>query len=108
MEEKKPFVPYTKEQKQEYGNTYNNESCGIQTRLEELFAEYDEILDQRGSARLDMAMQEMFAQFFAAATESTTFDKEIFTRLVKMVKLFSKENIVFVLRDGTEIKGITA
>ena len=87
---------------------YNDEACVIQSRLEELFAKFDVLMDERGAAQLNNAMQEMFADFFSAAKEQAIFDKDVFTRLVKGVKILSKDNIIFELRDGTEIKGDTA
>jgi len=87
---------------------YNNESCVIQGRLEELFAEFDALMDERGAEQLDSAMQEMFEDFFSAAKEQAGFDKEVFTRLVKSVRIFAKDNIVFEFRNGTTIKGDTA
>jgi DNA invertase Pin-like site-specific DNA recombinase len=87
---------------------YNDESCVIQNRLEELFAQHDALLDERGAAQLDKAVQEMFADFFSEATEQKAFDKEVFMRLVKAVKILSKDDIIFKLRDGIEIKGDTA
>ena len=87
---------------------YNDESCEIQNRLDDLFAEYDSIIEQRGAAMLDKAVQELFAEFFSAASAQATFDKQVFTRLVKSVRILGKDNIVFELRDGTQIKGDTA
>jgi hypothetical protein len=89
-------------------SAYNDESCTIQTRLEGFFAQHDALLDERGAAQLDKAVQEIFADFFSEATEQTVFDKEVFMRLVKAVKILSKDDIIFELRDGTEIKGDTS
>ena len=87
---------------------YGNESCDIMNKLDGLFTEREAILEQRGAALLDKAVQELFTQFMSAAREQEAFDKEVFTRLVKSVKVFGKDNIVFEFRNGIEIKGDTA
>jgi len=86
---------------------YNNESCDIMNKLDGLFTEREGILEQRGVALLDKAVQELFTQFMSAAREQEAFDKDVFARLVKSVKVFGKDNIVFELRNGIEIKGDT-
>ena len=76
--------------------------------MDELFIRRDIIIEQRGAATLDKTFQDMFAEFFSAAKEQTAFEKEIFARLVTVVRVKGKDNIAFELNDGTTIKGDTA
>ena len=36
------------------------------------------------------------------------FDKDIFARLVDTIRIKSRDHIVFILKDGTEVKAETA
>jgi hypothetical protein len=38
------------------------------------------------------------------AGEQAEFDKDIFTKLVDLVKIKSREDIIFILKDGTEVR----
>lgn len=86
---------------------YNADSRGVMARLDELFIQRDNLIEQRGAATLDKTFQDLFTEFFSAAKEQTAFDREIFARLVTAVRIKDKTDIVFELKDGSEIKGIT-
>jgi len=86
---------------------YNNDSRGIMTKLDALFAERDKFSEQNGTAILSKAFSEMIAGFIATAKAQTEFDKDVFTRLVAAVRIKSRDDIIFELRDGTEAKADT-
>jgi hypothetical protein len=81
-------------------------------KLNALFAERELIAEQKSTATLSRAYQDIIAEFLKKATEQAEFDKDIFARLVDTVRIKNREDITFILKDGTEVKadtdGITA
>lgn len=73
-------------------------------KLDALFIERDAITEQRSTATLSKAFKEVVADFLSKAGEQAEFDKNIFTRLVDKIIIKSRDNIIFVLKDGSEIK----
>lgn len=76
-------------------------------KLDALFAERELIAEQKSTATLSKAYQEIIAEFLCKAKAQDEFDKDIFARLVGTVLIKSRDNIVFVLKDGTEVKADT-
>jgi hypothetical protein len=64
----------------------------------------DCIISQRSTATLSKAFQALIADILSKAGEQAEFDKDIFTKLVDLVKIKSREDIVFILKDGTEVR----
>lgn len=79
---------------------YNIESRDIMEKLDALFIERDSITEQRSAATLSQAFQEVVADFLSKAGVQAEFDKDIFTRLVDKIIIKSRDNIIFVLKDG--------
>jgi len=75
-------------------------------KLDTLFIERDAITEQRSTATLSKALKEVVADFLSKAGEQAEFDKDIFTRLVDKIIIKSRDNIIFVLKDGTELKRV--
>ena len=73
------------------------------TKLDSLFIERDLIAEQRNTATLSKAFQEVVAEFLSKAGEQEEFDRDIFARLVDKIIIKSRENMIFVLKDGTEV-----
>ena len=86
---------------------YNEESRVIMAKLDGLFAARDRISEQQNMATLSEAYQEIVADFLDKAGEQEKFDKDVFTQLVGKIIVKSREQIIFILKDGTEIEGIT-
>ncbi|MDD4002975.1 MAG: recombinase family protein [Clostridia bacterium] len=85
---------------------YNTESREVMTKLDALFIERDLIAEQRNTATLSKAFQEVVAEFLSKAGAQAEFDRDIFARLVDKIIVKSRENIIFVLKDGTEVKTV--
>jgi hypothetical protein len=77
-------------------------------KLDGLFTEREAILEQRGAALLDKAMQELFTQFMSAAREQEAFDKEVFTPPCKIREGFRQGQHSIRASNSIEIKGDTA
>ena len=102
---------YTKVAKREVQSCCSSE-CGCngtasRPKLDGLFAARDRISEQQNMATLSEAYQEIVADFLDKAGEQEKFDKDVFTQLVGKIIVKSREQIIFILKDGTEIEGIT-
>ena len=85
---------------------YNADSREVMEKLDALFAERDRIAEQRNTATLSKAFQAVVADFLSKAGAQAEFDRDIFARLVDTVRIKSRDNIIFVLKDGTQVKAV--
>ena len=76
------------------------------TKLDALFVERDLIAEQRNTATLSKAFQEVIADFLSKAGAQAEFDRDIFVRLVDKIVIKSREDIIFLLKDGTEVRAV--
>ncbi len=83
---------------------YNTESREVMAKLDALFIERDGIAEQRSTVTLSKAFQEVVAEFLRSAGAQAEFDKDIFARLVDSVVVKSRDNIIFVLKDRSEVR----
>jgi hypothetical protein len=83
---------------------YNAESREVMAKLDTLFIERDAIEAQKSTATLSQAYQAIISEFLSNAATQAEFDKDIFTRLVEKIVVKNRDNIIFVLKDGTEVK----
>ena len=83
---------------------YNTESREVMAKLDALFIDRDLISEQRNTATLSKAFQEVVADFLSKAGMQAEFDRDIFARLVDTVRIKSRDNIIFILKDGSEVK----
>ena len=68
-----------------------------------------ELIDaQKSTATLSKAYQDIVAEFLRKARAQAEFDKDIFARLVDTIRIKSRDDITFILKDGTEVKADTA
>jgi DNA invertase Pin-like site-specific DNA recombinase len=86
--------------------SYNSESLKVMARLDALFAEKDKLSEQRSASTLNKKYGDIVASLLGCTEEQATFDKEIFAKLVDTIIVKSREHIVFLLKDGTEVRAI--
>ena len=87
---------------------YNTESREVMEKLNALFAEREAVAEARNTATLSKAFQAVVADFLSKAGAQAEFDRDIFARLVDTVRIKSHDKIIFILKDGTEVKATTA
>lgn len=85
---------------------YNIESREVMNKLDKLFIDRDLIMSQRSTATLSKAFQALIANILSKAEEQADFDRDIFAMLVDKIVIKSRDNIIFVLKDGTEVRAI--
>ena len=83
---------------------YNSDSREVMAKLDALFAEREQIAEQKSTATLSKAYQDIVAEFLRKARAQAEFDKDTFARLVDTIRIKSRDNILFILKDGTEVK----
>ena len=83
---------------------YNTESLEVMAKLDKLFIDRDVIISQRSTATLSKAYQALIADILSKAEAQAEFDRDIFTRLVDKIYVKSREDIIFILKDGTEVR----
>ena len=88
-------------------DTYNRDSGSVMAKLDGLFAARDKLSEQQNMATLSETYKEIVAEFLQQAETQNEFDKDIFTQLVDKIVVKSRERVIYVLKDGTEIEGIT-
>ncbi|MCL2798042.1 MAG: hypothetical protein FWD58_08335, partial [Firmicutes bacterium] len=86
---------------------YNSDSREVMAKLDGLFIERERIAEQKSTATLSKAYQEIIAEFLRKAQAAAEFDKDIFARLVDTIRIKSRDDITFILKDGTEVKADT-
>ncbi|HOO23035.1 MAG TPA: hypothetical protein PKY53_05070 [Clostridia bacterium] len=77
----------------------------IMEQLDELFKQRDEFMAEQSDGALSKSQYKMLTDFLKNEQKQTEFDKDVFTKLVDKVIVHSREEITFVFKDGTEIKG---
>ncbi len=82
-------------------------SRNIMARLDKLFAERDNLSNQTRSVTLSEANQKIIVEWLRKATEQSEFDRDVFTELVDHIQVKSRDNIIFILKDGSEIQADT-
>ena len=87
---------------------YTTDSREAMARLDALFIEREQIAEQKSTATLSKAYQDIVAEFLRKARAQAEFDKDIFARLVDTIRIKSRDDITFILKDGTEVKAETA
>lgn len=76
-------------------------------RLDKLFAERDNLSNQTRSVTLSEVNQKIIVEWLRKATEQSEFDRDVFTELVDHIQVKSRDNIIFILKDGSEIQADT-
>lgn len=83
---------------------YNTESRKIMDNLDALFIKRDGLIEAQSKGALSQARQEMLTNFLNNEQKQTEFDKDIFCKLVEMIRVKTRDDITFVFKDGTEVK----
>ncbi len=84
---------------------YNTKSREIMEQLDELFKQRDELMAEQSDGALSKSQYKMLTDFLKNEQKQTEFDKDVFIKLVEKIIVNSREDITFIFKDGTEIKG---
>lgn len=76
----------------------------IMKELDELFIERDELAELHNTGILSQARRKIIAEILGSEKYQTEFDRDIFSNLVEGLRVYDRENIVFIFKDGAEVK----
>jgi site-specific DNA recombinase len=85
-------------------DTYNSESQKAMSRIDELFAQRDKLVELNTAASLAKVKGEIVGRFLNEQTKLEKFDRDVFEKLVEKVIIKGKDNIMFEFKDGTSLK----
>ena len=83
---------------------YNSESQKAISRIDELFAQRDKLVELNTAASLAKVKGEIVERFLNEQTKLENFDRDVFEKLVEKVIIKGKDNIMFEFKDGTSLK----
>ncbi len=83
---------------------YNSESQKAMSRIDELFAQRDKLVELNTAASLAKVKGEIVERFLTEQTHLENFDRDVFEKLVEKVIIKGKDNIMFEFKDGTSLK----
>lgn len=86
------------------GDIYNDKTGVIKTELDTLFEKRDDLSDAQGAGALSAARRKMISELLENEREQTEFDKDVFCKLIETIQVYSRDEIIFIFRDGTEVK----
>lgn len=83
---------------------YNSESQKAISRIDELFAQRDKLVELNTAVSLAKVKGEIVEKFLTEQTQLQKFDRDVFEKLVEKVIIKGKDNIMFEFKDGTSLK----
>lgn len=83
---------------------YNQRTQAVKESLDALFEKRDDLADAQSTGALSIARRKMIAEILQGEQVQTEFDKDVFSKLIEAVQVYSRDEIIFTFRDGTEVK----
>jgi len=69
-----------------------------------LFEKRDDLAEAQSSGALSTARRKIISELLASEQVQDEFDKDAFSKLVEAVRVYSREEIIFIFKDGSEVK----
>jgi hypothetical protein len=83
---------------------YNIESRKVMDALDALFAERDDLEEAQSTGALSVARRKMISDLLQSEQAQTEFDRDVFSKLIEIVRVYNRDDITFIFKDGTEVK----
>ncbi|HKL93839.1 MAG TPA: hypothetical protein VJZ69_00985, partial [Clostridia bacterium] len=83
---------------------YNAESRKVMEALDALFAERDDLEEAQSTGALSVARRKMISDLLQSEQAQTEFDRDVFSKLIEVVRVYNRDDITFIFKDGTEVK----
>ena len=77
------------------------------TKIDGLFAKRDDLAEAQSTGALSTARCKMINELIESEAKQDSFDKDIFTKLVETIRVYRRDHITIIFKDGTEIKADT-
>jgi DNA invertase Pin-like site-specific DNA recombinase len=86
------------------GAAYNERTKEVKEKLDALFEKRDDLEEAQSAGALSMARRQIISGLLESEREQTEFDKDVFAKLIEAVRVYSRDDITFIFKDGTEVK----
>ena len=86
---------------------YSERSYEVMEALDGLFAKRDELTEAQSAGALSATRRKMISDILENEQTQTGFDKDVFSKLVESIRVYGRDEITFIFRDGTEVKAET-
>jgi DNA invertase Pin-like site-specific DNA recombinase len=87
---------------------YNAKSSEVMGRLDALFTKRDGLVSAQSEGALSESRRGMIAELLGNMREQNGFDRDVFCQLIEAVRVKSREDILFIFKNGTAIKADTS
>ena len=84
--------------------TYNARTQEVKEQLDGLFAKRDDLAEAQNNGALSIARRKLISELLENEQARTEFDKDVFAKLIEVVRVYSRDEIIFIFKDGTEVK----
>ncbi len=86
------------------GTEYNDHTGAIKEALDALFEQRDELTEAQSTGALSAARRKIISELLEDERVRTEFDKDAFAKLIEVVRVFGRDDIRFIFKDGTEVR----
>lgn len=69
-----------------------------------LFQKRDDLAETQSTGALSAARSKMIVEVLQGEQSQAEFDKDVFSKLVEVIQVYSRSDIIFIFKDGTEVK----
>lgn len=89
------------------GAEYNDRTGALKEALDALFEQRDGLAEAQNTGALSMARRKMISELLEDERTRTEFDKDAFAKLIEVVRVYGRDDIRFIFKDGTEVRAVT-
>ena len=86
------------------GAEYNERTQEVKEKLDALFEKRDDLEEAQSHGALSAARRKMISELLENENAQAEFDKDVFIKLVEAIRVYSRDDITFIFKDGTEVK----
>lgn len=83
---------------------YNERTQKVKEQLDGLFEKRDDLAEAQSTGALSTARRKMISDLLESERAQTEFDKDVFSKLIEAVRIYSRDDITFIFKNGTEVK----
>jgi len=86
------------------GEVYNQSTQEVKEQLDGLFEKRDDLAEAQSTGALSVARRKIITELLESEQARDEFDKDAFSKLIEVVRVYSREEIIFIFKDGSEVK----
>jgi t-SNARE complex subunit (syntaxin) len=86
------------------GAVYNERTQEVKEQLDALFEKRDDLEEAQSHGALSATRHKMISELLENEQAQTEFDRDVFQKLIEAVRVYGRDDITFIFKDGTEVK----